>query len=120
MSYQRYFDTFDFVPIILASIIKEGQYKEDKTQSYVRDLLSRKIFDAEQLVARLENQTSETIDDFIFQNPDLAEITKISVATIIFKRLYAKDGKGDIYNLKQLDSRPVSYTHLTLPTICSV
>ena len=61
MFYKQYFDTFDFVPIILASIIKEGQYKEDKTQSYVRDLLSRKIFDAEQLVARLENQTSKQL-----------------------------------------------------------
>lgn len=42
----------------------------------------------ESLRKRLENQTSETIDDFIVQNPDLADIAKVAMAKIFFDRIY--------------------------------
>ena len=48
----------------------------------------------EALNDRLAGQTSETIDDFIVQNPSLAPIAKICAAAIIFMRSYELSKTG--------------------------
>ena len=41
-----------------------------------------------QLLRYLEGQTSETIDDFIVENPSYAELSKICISAIFLKKLY--------------------------------
>ena len=67
------------------------------------------------LTELLNDQTSETIDDFIVENPSYSELTKICIAAIFIKKLYnSKDGgtfhvplglKSQNYLLKQLTER---------------
>ena len=55
------------------------------------------------LLGLLSNQTSETIDDFIVENPTYADLTKICIAAIFFKKLYFHNGAG--ISLKALAKR---------------
>ena len=74
---------FELVPIILAFLVHKGKtFKAPQGHigQQADEIVSRVLDDAKSLSLRLTNQTSETIDDFIFQNPDLSEITKIAVA----------------------------------------
>lgn len=99
---------FEVVPIILAFLVHKGKtFKAPQGHigQQADEIVRRVLDDANSLSLRLTNQTSETIDDFIFQNPDLSEITKIAVATIIFQRLYSEDETNGGYALKRLDSR---------------
>lgn len=57
----------------------------------------------EELLGLLSNQTSETIDDFIVENPSYSRITKICIAAVFFKKLYEKNGKN--ISLKPLGQR---------------
>lgn len=57
----------------------------------------------EEMLILLSNQTSETIDDFIVENPSYAELTKICIASVFFKTLYKKAANSIV--LKSLDHR---------------
>jgi hypothetical protein len=54
----------------------------------------------------LSNQTSETIDDFIIENPKHAEMAKCAVAALIFKACYRIDDRR--FTVKAIDQRYVS------------
>ena len=55
------------------------------------------------LARLLDNQTSQTIDDFIAINPDTARLTKIGVAAVLFHHLYQK--RNATWKLKPLSTR---------------
>ncbi|RYZ10400.1 MAG: hypothetical protein EON61_11900 [Alphaproteobacteria bacterium] len=63
------------------------------------------IRELENLAARLDGQTSETIDDFIVQNDSLSHLAKMAVAAIIFSRCYELDAFGHQVVPKSLDRR---------------
>lgn len=48
----------------------------------------------ERLCALLSNQTSETIDDFIVENPSYAEPAKIGIASLLLKKTYQFNADG--------------------------
>ena len=70
---------------------------------------------ARTLHSRLCNQTSETIDDFIFQNPDLSEATKSCVATCVFNCLYKWNSAEFLFNLKKLETRQLEVRETDKP-----
>ncbi len=61
-----------------------------------------------QLANLLRNQTSETIDDFIVENPSFAELTKIAIASSFISSLYEKKENQIYMSLRSLDAREVS------------
>ena len=62
------------------------------------------------LEKRLEGQTSETIDDFIVENPDYSEITKIGIAWAIFERLYKFKQSPNRFIRKDVSARHLNQT----------
>ena len=50
--------------------------------------------------------------------PLMAFLAGLAIATALAVR--ARSREGEAGTMTMLDSGPVSYTHLTLPTICSV
>lgn len=62
--------------------------------SFIPDRFEASMRKIEDLVSRLDGQTSETIDDFIVQNESLAQVAKIAVAAILFCRSYCLDEHG--------------------------
>lgn len=61
---------------------------QDKDGQLSRADVDREMARLHELRNLLDGQTSETIDDFIVQNPSLADIAKIAVATLLFMRCY--------------------------------
>lgn len=53
----------------------------------------------------LQDQTSDSIDDFIIQNPGLAEVSKIAIASIIFLRCYKLTADGQSVQIQPLSAR---------------
>ena len=64
----------------------------------------KRLHDLEKL---LENQTSETIDDFIVENPEFAGVTKIAIAAQLFLSSYHYDN-----NAEQFVSLPFEQRHV--------
>lgn len=56
----------------------------------------------------LHNQTSDSIDDFIVQNPNLSRLSKIAIASIIFLKSYSVDEANRSLLVRQLDRRTTS------------
>ena len=73
------------------------------------------------LTRLLENQTADTIDDFIAQNPSVAEQAKISVAVQFFKKLYDYDSSLGKFIIRKLDNRNLleerNWVHLLINLI---
>ena len=93
------YNEFYFVPggkklAILPAIAHESKFDAHKTIEIARSVY-----------ARMNNQTSETIDDFIFQNPDISLAVKLCVATCIFNSLYKWDNSASTFRLSNLESR---------------
>lgn len=69
----------------------------------------------------LNNQTSETIDDFIVQNPSYAELTKICIAVEFIKSCYEYNDKNNVINLKPFSRREINkernWVHLLINII---
>ncbi|MEO9971517.1 MAG: hypothetical protein ABJG15_17100 [Hyphomonadaceae bacterium] len=53
----------------------------------------------------LNGQTSETIDDFIVENPDYADLAKIGIAWAIFDTLYSRASTSSGYVRKNVSAR---------------
>jgi hypothetical protein len=62
---------------------------------------------ARQLVHLLDGQTSETIDDFIVENPSYSEIVKSCIAVEFFKVIYRYSEENSAYLIGGLSSRRV-------------
>lgn len=64
------------------------------------------------LLALLQNQTAETIDAFIAENPKVAPLTKMAVAAMMLKAMYTTthDNKHNLI-LRQLDARELDVGH---------
>jgi hypothetical protein len=69
--------------------------------------LEKCFMKARQLVKLLHHQTSETIDDFIVENPSVAKITKLAIAAIFFRICYQH--KDDIYIPRDFESRELPH-----------
>ena len=50
----------------------------------------------------------------------LASVAALCLALLLGASLGAQEQGADLAKLAALETEPVSYTHLTLPTICSV
>jgi|GEM_PF-4155425 len=83
-------DAFRDYPIHGAIAKKHlSDQNEFDTNGIDSDLLNLK-----KLKDLLQNQTSETIDDFIVENPSFAELTKIGIAALFLKSCYTvQDGQ---------------------------
>lgn len=60
-----------------------NRFNQEEFRSDMDDLL--------RLEDRLNNQTSESIDDFIVQNPSISDLAKVAVASVIFTKSYRYD-----------------------------
>lgn len=58
-----------------------------------------------QLMALLKNQTSDTIDDFIVENEEVARLTKVCIATMFLRSLYKRNEGSTTLSLSALDNR---------------
>lgn len=66
---------------------------------YFRRIASKLISVAE----LLDEQTSETIDDFIAMNPDTADIVKLAIACVFYRIIF--DIRGNVATLRSLGAR---------------
>lgn len=63
-------------------------------QSFDTDGFNRDLQRLRQLRELLTNQTSETIDDFIVENPSFSELAKIGIAATVFAKCYDIDDRA--------------------------
>lgn len=74
--------------------------------SYARknpEVLLKKLVQLESLEKLLDDQTSETIDDFIVENPSYANLTKICIASLFVQSCY--DFEAEEANVKPFSNR---------------
>jgi len=57
------------------------------------------------LMTLLNNQTSDTIDDFIVENEEVAQLTKVCIATIFIQKLYERQERPSQLTFKNLSKR---------------
>lgn len=76
---------------------------DDGTNEFDVDNLNNELEKIRNLEKRLDNQASETIDDFIVENPSYARLTKIGIAASFMKSCY--DFGSDGHTLKPLSGR---------------
>lgn len=81
----RKLNEFDKLPIL--GTIASGYRKSHGTGLYQAELESE-LGRARTLALLLEGQTSETIDDFIVQNPSTADIAKLGIAAAFLQWIY--------------------------------
>lgn len=55
----------------------------------------------------LQDQTSETIDDFIVENPEYSEVAKIGISTQLFQQIYRYDNNADLFIAKNFEGRKI-------------
>lgn len=73
--------------------------------SFKIDSLNTEFERLKTLNTLLDDQTSETIDDFIVENPSFAEITKICIAAEFVKRLYDFSSSSNSLSLRPVSMR---------------
>lgn len=59
------------------------------------EILNELIKEAGRAVQFLQNQTADTIDAFIAENPTISDIVKIAIANIFFEKLYTQSDAGN-------------------------
>lgn len=71
----------------------------------------------------LEDQTSETIDDFIVENPDMADLAKIAIASELFQSCYLFNNINAVFDPREFQKRHIwnseerNWIHLLINTV---
>jgi len=92
LSNAQYFDKY---PILRALAYKhDSEYALNEGLGYL-----------EKLAGLLKNQTSETIDDFIVQNPSYSEFVKIAIAALFMASCYTIQNEQIHLSVKKFEER---------------
>ena len=97
---------FTSFPISLSVYSTAKETTHNNVEKWTADL--NKLIALEK---RLKGQASETIDDFIVENPDYSEITKIGIAWAIFDRLYNFENGPNQFVRKDVSARYLDDNH---------
>ena len=93
---------FEKIPIHASILLRPGVLRD---RSFIPYVIDQELSKLAEFGVRLEGQTSESIDDFIVQNPSFSEFAKISTAAVIFQRLYEFRVTDRSWVLRPLDNR---------------
>jgi len=85
---------------IIHSIIKNS----DEPFKAISEVFNELMKSIETVIEYLHNQTADTIDAFIAENPSMSEVSRIAIACIFFNRLF-KFTKGYFWMRKNQSSR---------------
>lgn len=93
--------SFDKFPI--SSVICYNAFIHDQVTGITS--ASKAITELTGLITLLNDQTSETVDDFIVENPSYSNAMKIAISCLFFNRLYERINPEQFYTLKALLAR---------------
>lgn len=105
------------VPIYAAVAHRHWNFEK---RDFHTEGLNKDLSRLEQLARLLENQTAETIDDFIVENPSYADLTKICIATSIIGRCYERhDSEIDLraFDARNAPNGERNWVHLLINLI---
>ena len=92
-------------PLLWKNGLVNSDMKLAEDRNQLDAIMHQELTKMEHLQKLLENQTSDSIDDFIIMNPSYADYVKICIAAEFIKVLYETDSEIRQYKLVDISSR---------------